>query len=415
MFNAAAWFVDRHLAEGRGADPAFHHAGGILTYGGLADLVDRTGRALAALGVGREDRVLLLCQDSPEFLGSFWGAIKIGAVPVPVNTYLRAEEWLYCLDDSAAGVVVISAPLVARARDALVRAAHVRHVLVAGEATEPYRSYEEAVQAAEAGPLVAAPTARDDPAFWLYSSGSTGAPKAAVHRQRDLAVCSDTFARHVLGLRREDKVFSAAKLFFAYGLGNGGYFPLGVGAQSVLRPERMTAAAAFDVLVRHRPTLFFAGPALYAAMLAMEDAPPRESLSSLRLCVSAGEALPAGIFLRWQERFGVEIIDGIGTTEILHMFLSNRPGAVRPGSSGVPVPGYEAAIVDDAGRPVARGEIGSLRVKGESIMAGYWNEPEKTKAILHGDWIETGDKYYQDEDGYFWYCGRSDDMLKVKG
>jgi benzoate-CoA ligase family protein len=415
MFNAAAWFVDRHLAEGRGAFPAFHHASGILTYGGLADLVDRTGRAFFALGVRREDRVLLLCHDRPEFLGSFWGAIKIGAVPVPVNTFLRPEEWLHCLDDSAAAVVVISAPLVARAQEALVGAARVRHVLVAGEAAAPYRSYEEAVLAAGAGALAAAPTSRDDPAFWLYSSGSTGAPKAAVHRQRDMAVCSDTFARHVLALRREDKVFSAAKLFFAYGLGNGGYFPLGVGAQSVLRPERMTAAAAFDVLVHHRPTLFFAGPALYAAMLAMKGAPPRESLSSLRLCVSAGEALPAEIFRRWQERFGVEIVDGIGTTEILHMFLSNRPGAVRPGSSGVPVPGYEAAIVDDAGRPVARGEIGSLRVKGESIMAGYWNQPEKTRAIRHGDWIETGDKYYQDEDGYFWYCGRSDDMLKVKG
>jgi benzoate-CoA ligase family protein len=263
--------------------------------------------------------------------------------------------------------------------------------------------------------LVPAPTSRDDPAFWLYSSGSTGAPKAAVHLQHDMVVCSETFARHVLGIRPADKVFSAAKLFFAYGLGNAGYFPASVGAACVLHPQRVTPAGAFEVLTRERPTLFFAGPALYAGMLAVKDAERRHDLSSVRLCVSAGEALPADIFRRWRDRFGVEIIDGIGTTEALHMFISNRAGAVRPGSSGLPVPGYEAAIVDEAGRAVPAGEIGNLRIKGDSIMAGYWNQPEKTRATLFGDWMETGDKYYQDAEGYFWYCGRSDDMLKVKG
>jgi len=219
----------------------------------------------------------------------------------------------------------------------------------------------------------------------------------------------------VLGIRSTDKVFSAAKLFFAYGLGNAGYFPASVGALSVLHPHRVTPEGAFEVLTRERPTLFFAGPALYAGMLALKDAERRYDLSSLRLCVSAGEALPAHVFLRWRERFEVEIIDGIGTTEALHMFISNRPGAVRPGSSGVPVPGYEAAILDESGRAVPAGEIGNLRIKGDSIMAGYWNQHEKTRATLFGDWMETGDKYYQDADGYFWYCGRSDDMLKVKG
>jgi benzoate-CoA ligase family protein len=339
-------------------------------------------------------------------------------VAVPVNTFLTADEWLYCLDDSAAALAVVSAALLDAARPAFERARLLRTVLVAGAGPLPagrsvgYVSYDHALASAGGG-LGPAPTLADDPAFWLYSSGSTGAPKAAIHRHRDLLACAQTYARHVLGIRPDDRVFSAAKLFFAYGLGNAGYFPASVGAECVLEPRRVTPAVAFEVLARHQPTLFFAGPALFAGMLAAESAPG--GLGRVRLCVSAGEALPADIFLRWKERYGVEIIDGIGTTECLHMFISNRPGAVRPGSSGQIVPGYEAAIVDEAGRPVASGEIGNLRIKGESVMAGYWNQPEKTRRVLVDGWIETGDKYARDEDGYFWYSGRSDDMLKVKG
>jgi benzoate-CoA ligase family protein len=414
MLNAASWFVDRNVDEGRGAAPAFHYEGRTLTYADVQELVGRTGNALLELGIQRGDRVLLLCHDAPEFVGAFWGSIKIGAVPVPVNTFLKPEEWRYCLDDSDARAVVVSAPLADAASGIFTRTAHAPRVLVAGGSPGPHLSYEDRCAQANAS-LGAAATSRDDPAFWLYSSGSTGAPKAAVHLQHDMVVCSETFARHVLGIRSTDVVFSAAKLFFAYGLGNSGYFPASVGAQCLLHPQRMTPALAFEVLRRQRPTLFFAGPALYAAMLAARDAPPREALDSLRLCVSAGESLPADIFLRWKERYGVEIMDGIGTTECLHMFISNRPGAVKPGSSGQPVPGYEAAIVDERGALVAPGDIGNLRIKGDSIMAGYWNQPDKTKATIHGEWIETGDKYYQDPDGYYWYCGRSDDMLKVKG
>jgi benzoate-CoA ligase len=414
QFNVAAWFVDRNVAEGRGAAPAVHYQDRVLTYADVQDLTDRTGNVLLELGVASGDRVMLLCLDAPEFVGAFWGAIKVGAVPVPVNTFLRPDDWLYCLDDSEAKALVISTPLLDQASAVLGRARCLRHVLVAGGRAGRHLAYEERVARAGAS-LRPAPTSRDDAAFWLYSSGSTGAPKAAVHLQHDMVVCSETFARHVLGIRPTDKVFSAAKLFFAYGLGNAGYFPASVGAHCVLHPHRVTPEGAFEVLTRERPTLFFAGPALYAGMLASKDAERRYDLSSLRLCVSAGEALPADIFLRWRERFGVEIIDGIGTTEALHMFISNHPGAVRPGSSGVPVPGYEAAIVDESGRAVPAGEIGNLRIKGDSIMAGYWNQHEKTRATLFGDWIETGDKYYQDADGYFWYCGRSDDMLKVKG
>jgi benzoate-CoA ligase len=413
-FNVASWFVDRPVAEGRGKAPAFHCEDRILAYADVQELANRTGNSLRELGVEMEHRVLMICLDTPEFLGTFWGAIKIGAIPVPVNTLMRAVDYRYILDDSRARVAVVSAPLLAEAGAALGGARYLRHVLVAGGPAGPHLSFEDRV-ARGTGTLEAAPTSRDDVAFWLYSSGSTGRPKGAVHLHHDMVVSAETYAKQVLALRATDKVYSAAKLFFAYGLGNAGYFPMSVGGQSVLYPHRPTPDAVFDLLTRHRPTVFFGVPTLYAAMLAAKDADRRFDLSSLRLCVSAGEALPADLYRRWHERFGVEIVDGIGTTETGHIFLSNRPGAVRPGSSGLPVPGYECAIVDDEGRPVPTGEIGNLRVRGDSTMAYYWNKHEKTKETLFGSWIQTGDKYHRDAEGYFWYDGRGDDMLKVGG
>ena len=413
-FNAATYFVDRNVYEGRGPTTAVVCEDRMLTYAEVADLVNRSGNALHELGVGMEDRVLVLCLDAPEFVAAFWGAIKIGAVPVPVNTLMRAADYLYFLNDSRAKVAVVSAPLMAEIGGALGQAAHLRHVLVAGGPAGPHLSFEDRMARASTR-LEPAPTSRDDAAFWLYSSGSTGFPKGAVHLQHDMVVCAETYGKHVLGLRPDDRCFSAAKLFFAYGLGNAGYFPMSVGAQSILFPHRPTPEGVFEILQRRRPTLFFGVPTLYAGMLAVKEAEKRFDLSSLRLCVSAGEALPDEIYARWRERFGVEVIDGIGTTEALHIFLSNQPGSVRPGSSGLPVPGYEALIVDDDGRPVAPGEIGNLRVKGDSIMAYYWNKHDKTRETLIGAWIQTGDKYRQDPEGYFWYAGRADDMLKVGG
>jgi benzoate-CoA ligase family protein len=414
QFNVATWFVDRNVKEGRAGAPAFHYEGRTLTYGDVQDLVDRTGNALRELGIQIEDRVLVLCLDAPEFLGAFWGAIKIGAVPIPVNTLMRSADYLYFLRDSRAKAAVISAPLMAEAGPVLAQAPHLRHVLVAGGKPGTYPSYEDILGRASAQ-LEPAETSKDDAAFWLYSSGSTGFPKGAVHLHHDMVVCYETYASQVLKMRADDKVLSAAKLFFAYGLGNAGYFPMGAGAQSVLYPHRPTPEAVFDLIARHRPTLFFGIPTLYAAMLAIKEAEKRWDVSSLRLCISAGEALPEELYNRWRERFGVEIIDGIGTTEILHIFLSNRPGASRPGSTGLPVPGYEATVVDDGGRPVEQDEVGNLRVKGDSIMAYYWNKHAKTKEALYGEWIQTGDKYWRDADGYFWFAGRADDMLKVGG
>jgi benzoate-CoA ligase family protein len=414
VFNAAHEFVDRHIEAGRADRIALRCEGRPFTYGQVAEKVNRVGNALRALGVEMENRVLLLLYDSPEFAASFFGAMKIGAVPVPVTTMMRAQDYAYFLNDSRAKVLITHRPLwdeVAKVRHQLK---YLNHIIIVGKPVPEQEAYDQWIAAASPE-LEPAPTSKDDAAFWLYSSGSTGFPKGAVHLHHDMVYCADLYARPILDIGPDDITFSAAKLFFAYGLGNNLYFPFRVGASAVLYPGRPLPETIFEIITRHKPTIFFGVPTLYAAMLATRDAENKYDLSSLRLCVSAGEALPPELFKRWKERFGTEILDGIGTTEILHIFISNQAGSVKPGSSGVVVPGYEAKIVDEEGRSVKAGDIGNLLVKGESTCAYYWNQHEKTKQTIKGEWIVTGDKYYQDEDGYYWYGGRSDDMLKVGG
>ncbi|HXH09221.1 MAG TPA: benzoate-CoA ligase family protein [Alphaproteobacteria bacterium] len=414
VFNAAAEFVDRHIHEGRADRIAVRYEGRTFTYGQVAEMVNRVGHTLRNFGVEMENRVLLLLYDSPEFVASFFGAMKIGAVPVPVNTLMRAQDYEYVLNDSRAKVLIAHRPLWDEVVKVRGRLTFLKHVVIVGAPEPGQHAFDQWI--ARASPeLEPAPTSRDDVAFWLYSSGSTGFPKGAVHLQHDMVYCADLYARQILDIGPDDVTFSAAKLFFAYGLGNALYFPFRVGASTILYPGRPLPETMFEIISRERPSIFYGVPTLYAAMLAVRDAESKYDLSSLRLCVSAGEALPAELYKRWRERFGTEILDGIGTTEILHIFISNRPGRVKPGSSGLVVPGYEAKIIGEDGYPVKPGEIGNLMVKGDSTCAYYWNQHERTKQTIIGDWIVTGDKYYQDDDGYYWYAGRSDDMLKVGG
>jgi benzoate-CoA ligase family protein len=414
-FNVATHFVDRHVREGRGAKVAIECGDERVTYAALLEGVNRFGSALRdLLEVRPEERVLLLLLDTPAFPLAFFGAIKIGAVPIPTNTLWKPSDYRYVLNDSRARVAVVSEALLPQI-EGLTRAdvPALRHIVVVGRtpSSSAHRSFANLIDRGSAV-LDADPTHRDSPAFWLYSSGSTGAPKGCVHLHHDMVICAELFAKGVLGIGPADRCFSVAKLFFAYGLGNALYFPLAVGAMSILCPGLPTPATVYGVIERHRPTLFSSVPTGYGMLLAH---PGHFDLSSVRLAVSAGEALPPTLFDRFKQRFSVDILDGIGSTETLHMFISNRPDAIRPGSSGLVVPGYDAAILDENRQPVARGEIGNLWVTGDSICAAYWNQHEKTKGTIEGEWIRTGDRYTQDADGFYWYGGRSDDMLKVGG
>lgn len=411
-FNATTVFIDSHVQEGRGARIALRWQDESITYAQLAANVNRCGNALRRLGIRPEERVLIAAWDSPEFAYSFWGAMKIGAVPAPVNTSLRSDEYAYLLENSEASALIVSRAVWPMVSSLAPR--RLKHRLVIGEDTPEALSFA-ALLAHESPVLDAEPTHRDDMALWLYSSGSTGLPKGVVHLHRDVWYCVETYAKEVLHIGPNDTTLSAARLFFAYGLGGGMTFALGAGATAALVSDRPTPDRMYAAIHQYRPTIFFGVPTLYAAMLQVQDAESKYDLSSLRVCVSAGEALPGELFKQWRDRFGVEILDGIGSTEALHIFLSNRSGQVRPGSSGAPVPGYEVRIVDEQGLDVRQGEVGDLLVKGGSVTAGYWRRLEATRRALQGEWLRTGDTYYQDAEGIYWYCGRSDDMLKVSG
>ncbi|MBI3826706.1 MAG: benzoate-CoA ligase family protein [Candidatus Rokubacteria bacterium] len=406
--NIAEVFVDRHLAEGRGARTAFRFAGRAVTYTTLADQVNRCGNALRERGVGRGDRVLLALEDSPAFAAAFWGTARIGAVAVPVNTLMTTAEYEFLLDDSGATAAVVEPGIAEPLRAVAGRCPALRSLLATGGA------FEGAL--AQASPaLDPAPTSAGDVAYWAYTSGSTGAPKGALHTHDHCVAAADRVGVEVFGVGPDDLCFSASKCSFSFGLGNTLLFPARVGAASVLEPERLTAERAFEVIARERPTVFFAVATLYARMLQVEDAAGRWDLSSLRLCVSSGEALPPALFDAWRARFGLELTDVIGSTEALHDFIANRPGQARRGSTGRLVPGFEARIVHDDGQPVPPGAAGHLLIKGPTTAPSYWNRPERTAATMLGQWLRTGDMFRQDAEGWFYFEGRSDDMLKVAG
>jgi benzoate-CoA ligase len=418
-YNAAYDLIERNLRAGRGDKVAVIDDSGSYTYAQLAERIDRFAHSLGELGVRMEERVLLCMLDTVDFPTAFLGCIKAGVVPIPVNTLLTASDYTYMLRDSRARVLVASSLLLPTLGDALAASPFVRNVIVSkrGGGTQDVAAGHldlEQLLAAPRGPFEPAPTCADDPCFWLYSSGSTGAPKGTVHVHSSPIHTAELYARPVLGIREHDVIFSAAKLFFAYGLGNGLTFPFAAGATVVLMAERPTPASVSRVLRQHQPTIFCGVPTLYASMLASAELPGSDELS-IRRCASAGESLPADVGRRWTEHFGVEILDGLGSTEMLHIFLSNRPGDVRYGTSGKPVPGYELRLVDDQGEPVAPGEAGELQVSGPTSAAFYWNNRAKSRDTFRGPWTRSGDKYTQDADGNYVYSGRNDDMLKVGG
>jgi 4-hydroxybenzoate-CoA ligase len=420
--NAVDWFVDRHVREGDASGVAFEDPWRSLTRSALAETTRRFAGALAGGGIGRERRMVMLMLDTIDFPIAFWGALRAGVIPVPINTLLTPDLVRYVIDDSRAEAIAISAPLLPALGPVLARAPSLRQIIVAapdGSAPEalvdpPAVTFENFLSGGDpATPTVA--VSPDEVAFWLYSSGSTGAPKGVRHVHSSLRATADTYSAQVLKITADDVMFSVAKAFHAYGLGNSMTFPMAVGARAFLLPDRPTPDAVLATIQRCQPTIFAGVPTLYASLLSHPMIGPKAGSDRLRLCISAGEALPADIGNRWRRMVGVDILDGIGSTEMLHIFISNRADDVRYGTSGKPVLGYTAMVTDEHDRPVPHDEPGELVVKGPSAADGYWNQREKSRRTFRGEWTYTGDTYSRDAEGYFRFHGRRDEMLKVSG
>ncbi len=414
-YNFAADIFDLNLKAGRADKAAYIEPRGTFTYGQLAEKVARFGDALRSLGIRREERVLMAMLDTVDWPTVFLGCLKAGIIPIPVNTLLTEEDFQYMLTDSRAKVLVVSDALYAKFQTIVGNCPDLQKIIVAGEAKPAagHHGLDDLLKAAKPDPYTA-PTTRDDMAFWLYTSGSTGKPKGAVHVHGSLKITADLYGTPVVGLKESDVVYSVAKLFFAYGLGNAMTFPMAVGATTVLLPDRPTPDGVAALLKQYPVTVFFGVPTFYGAFLNSPNAPKKDELK-LRRCQSAGEALPEGIARAFHERYGVEISDGLGTTEMLHIFLTNKPGDNKYGTTGKAVPGYEIKLVGENGETVPRGEMGELYVRGATGAVMYWNNREKSRDTFRGEWTRCGDKYIQDEDGFYICCGRHDDMLKVSG
>lgn len=414
-YNVTTKLIDEMVEKGLGDKVAVYYKDKTYSYAEIQSMANRVGNALKILGVHMEERVMLVMYDSPEAMACFFGAIKIGAIPMPINYMYTMHDYRYLLNNSRARTLIADSDFIEAIEGFRDKFLYLENTIIVGEKTRAYHiSFNDIVDRCS-DKLDVAYTTFEDAAFWNYTSGSTGVPKAAVHLQNDVFSCIDNYAKAVLGLTHDDILFSASKFFFAYGLGNSFFYPLALGASVVLLPDRPRPETIFSTITKYHPTVFFGVPTLYASMLEVKDTEKKYDLSSLRICTSAGEALPTEIFNEWKERFGLEILDGIGSTELLHIFISNRPGDVKPGSSGKVVPGYQARIVDDEGEEVPDGKIGTLLVHGESTALYYYRHSEKTKTSMLGEWFNTGDKYRRDAEGYYYYRGRSDDMLKVGG
>ena len=414
-YNACEDLLDRNVAAGRGDKLAFVDPQRSITYSQLATDSRKFANVLNDLGVRREQRVALAMLDTVDWPVAFLGAIRAGIVPVCLNTLLTSEQYAYMLADSRAAVLLVSPALLPVLRPAIAKAPDLAHVVVVGPGAEGKEIDFASLLAKASDYFAPVDTHPDETAFWLYSSGSTGAPKGTKHVHTSLMDTAKLFGQNVLGMRGDDVVHSAAKLFFAYGLGNSLSFPMSVGATTILNPDRPTPAVVFDILEKKQPTIFCGVPTLFASMLHDPAHETHKGSPRLRLSTSAGEALPEHIGSSWKKRFGSDIVDGVGSTEMLHIFLSNTPGDIVYGTSGKPVPGYDARLVDENGAEVADGEVGELYIRGATAAEGYWNQREKSRATFQGEWTRTGDKYTRDADGRYTYCGRADDMFKVSG
>jgi 4-hydroxybenzoate-CoA ligase len=416
-YNAVSDFVDANVARGLGNKIAFMDPDRSLIFGELQERSIRFANALRELGVEHEQRVALLLNDTVDYPVAFWGTVRSGAVAIPLNTYLPVSQYAYILGDSRARTLVVAAPLAQAIAPVIEKLPRLKVVIIVGDGALPGRtahSFEDLIAAADATSFTA-DTLSDEVAFWMYTSGSTGDPKAVKHVHSSLMATAKLFGQGILGIHDDDVVHSASKLFFSYGLGNAMTFPLSVGATAALWPHRPSPDGVFETMRRHRPTIFYGVPSLYAALLSHHEICKGAGSDRLRICVSAGEALPAHIGERWRDTVGVDVLDGLGSTEMLQTFLSNRPGDIRYGSTGKPVPGYDTRIVDEHGRELGTNEIGELIVRGPSAGEGYWNQRAKSRRTFAGEWTHTGDKYRRDADGYYYYCGRTDDMFKVSG